>query len=101
MNRLRRLDRSKKNGPIPASIYSPDPGDPSVEYSYLKLQEQIRLGIIDLRTYPNEGPREKERFLANAAASRSRTLRVLLTVIFALYDVGRQPGEQGTSKEQA
>ena len=101
MNRLRRLDRREKTRSRTASIYGPDPGDASVEYSYLKVREEIRLGIIDLRTYPNEGPREKERFLANAIAPRSRTLSTLLTAVFALYGVGREPGKRGTSKEQA
>ena len=101
MNRLRRLDRRKKNGFRPGSIYGQDPGDTSVEHSYLQVQEEVRRGIAAMRTYHNEGPREKERFLANAVAPRSRTLRTLLTVIFALYGVGKGPGEQGTIKEQA
>ncbi len=49
----------QKREPSTGSIYGPDPGDASVEYYYLKVQEQIRLGIIDLRTYPNEGPGRK------------------------------------------
>ena len=101
MNRLRRLDRREKIRYRPASIYSPDPGDASVEYYYLEVQEKIRLSIIDMRAYPNEGPREKERFLANAIAPRSRTLRALLTVILTLYRVGREPGKREANKERA
>ena len=74
----------------PASIYGQDPGDASVEYSYLKVQEEIRLGVMDLRTYPNEGPREKERFLANAIAPRNTTLRILLIMVFALFGAGKK-----------
>ncbi len=78
----------------PDSIYGQDPGDASVEHAYLKVQEEIRLGIMDLRTYPNEGPREKERFLAKAMAPRSRTLRILLIMVFALFGAGKRDAAQ-------
>ena len=79
-------------------MYGPDPGDASVEHTYLRVREEIQRGIAAMRAYPNEGPREKERFLANAIAPRSRTLRALLTVILALYRVGRRTGEAGSQQ---
>ena len=90
MNRLRRLDRRKKIRSRPASMYGQDPGDASVEHAYLKVREEIRLGVMDMRTYPNEGPREKERFLAKAIAPRSRALRILLIMVFALFGAGKR-----------
>ena len=100
MNRLRRLNRRQKITFRPASIYGQDPGDASVEYSYLKVQEEIRLGIMDLRTYPNEGAREKERFLAKAISPRNRTLRILLIMVFALYGVGKRNAAQPGAEEE-
>ncbi len=99
MNRLRRVNPRKKPEPTPDPLYGPDPGDASVEHAYLKVQDEIRLGIIDLRTYPNEGPREKEKFLAKAIAPRNRALRVLLITVFALFRAGRSPVQQRTGKE--
>ena len=100
MNRLRRLDRRRKMTFRPASIYGQDPGDASVEYSYLKVREEIRLGIMDLRTYPNEGAREKERFLAKAIAPRNRTLRILLIMVFALLGAGKSDAAQPGAEEE-
>ena len=100
MNRLRRLDRRQKTTFRPSSIYGPDPGDASVEYACLKVQEEIRLGIMDLKTYPNEGAREKERFLANAIAPRNRTLRILLIMVFALFGAGKRYAAQPGAEEE-
>ena len=99
MNRLRRVSTRKRPKPTPDPLYGPDPGDASVEHAYLKVQDEIRLGIIDLRTYPNEGPREKEHFLAKAIAPRSRALRALLVIVFAIFRAGRSPVQQRTGKE--
>ena len=91
MNRLSRVNTREGLKPTPELPYGPDPGDDSVEHTYLKVQDEIKLGIIDLRSYPNEGPREKERFLAEAIAPRSRVLRALLTIVFAVFKTGMEP----------
>ena len=91
MNRLRRVNTRERPKPTPELPYGPDPGDASVEHAYLKVQDKIRLGIIDLKSYPNEGPREKERFLAKAIAPRSRVLRALLIIVFAVFETGMEP----------
>ena len=73
------------------SIYGPDPGDASVECSYMEVRDQIRLGVMDLRSYPNEGAREKEKFLAQALVPgrKSRGRRALLGLILTLMGVGK------------
>ena len=100
MSRLRRLNRRQKTAFRPASMYGQDPGDASVEYYYLKVQEEIRLGIMDLRAYPNEGARKKERFLAKAIAPRNRTLRILLIMVFALLGAGKSDAAQPGAEEE-
>ena len=99
MNKLRRINTRIRSEPTPEPLYGPDPGDASVEHAYLEVQDEIRLGIINLRTYPNEGPREKERFLAKAIAPRSRALRVLLIIVFAVFKAGTEPTRRRTRKE--
>ena len=91
MNRPRRVNARERLKSTPELPYGPDPWDASVQRAYLKMQDEIRLGIIDLRSYPNEGPREKEHFLAEAIAPRSRMLRALLTTVFAVFETGMEP----------
>ena len=86
MNRPSLVNARERLKPTPELPYGPDPGDASVEHAYLKVQEEIRLGIIDLRSYPNEGSREKERFQAEAIAPKSRVLRALLTIVLAMFE---------------
>ena len=85
MRRPRRRERQPTE-----SIYGPDPGDASVEYHYMEVRDQIRLGIGDLLSYPNEGPREKEKFLAQALipGRKNRGRRALLGIILTLMGVG-------------
>ena len=59
MNRLRRIDRREKIRYRPASMYGPDPGDASVEHTYLRVREEIQRGIAAMRAYPNGGPRRR------------------------------------------
>ena len=72
-------------------LYGTDPGDASTEYYYHKLQEEIREGITHLRAYPNEGPREKERFLAQAMLPGRRRMQPLLALVLAAMGAGRKP----------
>ena len=89
IGRMRRPRRGERQPT--ESIYGPDPGDASVEYHYVEVQDKIRLGIADLRSYPNEGPREKEKFLAQALVPRrkNRGRRALLGIILTLMGVGK------------
>ena len=81
--------RRPRRKPTPVSIYGPDPGDASVEYYYGAVRENIRNNIAELRSYPNEGPREKESFLAKTMAPRSRWKRALLFLAFRMTGTGR------------
>ena len=45
MNRPRRVNARERLKPTPELPYGPDPGDASVEHAYLKMQDEITLGI--------------------------------------------------------
>ena len=54
MNRPRRVNARERLKPTPELPYGPDPWDASVQRAYLKMQDEITLGIIDLRSHPIE-----------------------------------------------
>ena len=91
MRRLLQQKRRTNAGPGEGNLYGPDPGDASVEYYYHQLQEEMREGITHLRAYPNEGPREKERFLAQAILPGRGWKQTLLALVLAAVGAGRRP----------